>query len=405
MAHIQDRWYRTVRHPDGNTQRIKTDLHGKGDRYRLRYTGPDGREKSESFPDKQKRRAEARLVEVESDKRRGTYIDPADGQISFQRYAEGWLAALTCDELTHDRREYALRLHVYTAFGHLPIVHAAQPSIIRTWARELQDKGLSAGYRRNLFSDVSSIFNAAIDDRRILSNPFMARTIHPPKPQQTKVVPWPVWQYTAFRTAIQPRYRITTDLAIGCGLRQGEAFAVSPADIDADRRILRVQRQIKRVRGRLIFALPKGGKTREVPLPDVVRDRLNAHAGQVPSVAVTLPWGSSTGNPATVTLYATNAYDDAINRISFNAKVWKPGLRATGIKDSRDNGMHVLRHTYASVLLDAGESIKALAAYLGHSDPGFTLRIYTHLLPSSEERTRRAIDEALGPTPDGLDTA
>ena len=70
--------------------------------------------------------------------------------------------------------------------------------------------------------------------------------------------------------------------------------------------------------------------------------------------------------------------------------------------------MHVLRHTYASVLLDAGESIKALAAYLGHADPGFTLRIYTHLLPTSEDRTRRAIDQAfkddLRPD-DGLETA
>jgi integrase len=70
--------------------------------------------------------------------------------------------------------------------------------------------------------------------------------------------------------------------------------------------------------------------------------------------------------------------------------------------------MHALRHFYASTLLDAGESIKALAEYLGHADPGFTLRTYTHLMPSSEERTRRAIDEAFGrefpPRPDdGLD--
>jgi hypothetical protein len=52
------------------------------------------------------------------------------------------------------------------------------------------------------------------------------------------------------------------------------------------------------------------------------------------------------------------------------------------------------RHAYASVLLDAGESIKALSEYLGHSDPGFPLRTYTHLLPSSETRTRKAIDDA-----------
>jgi integrase len=55
------------------------------------------------------------------------------------------------------------------------------------------------------------------------------------------------------------------------------------------------------------------------------------------------------------------------------------------------------RHCYASALLDGGESIRAVSEYLGHPDPGFTLRVYTHLMPSSAERTRRAIDAVLGP--------
>ncbi|WP_409466594.1 tyrosine-type recombinase/integrase [Amycolatopsis sp. GA6-003] len=59
----------------------------------------------------------------------------------------------------------------------------------------------------------------------------------------------------------------------------------------------------------------------------------------------------------------------------------------------RAEGFHALRHFYASALLDAGESIRALAEYIGHADPAFTLRVYTHLLPTSSERTRRAIDE------------
>ncbi len=46
--------------------------------------------------------------------------------------------------------------------------------------------------------------------------------------------------------------------------------------------------------------------------------------------------------------------------------------------------MHALRHFYASVLLDAGESIKAVSQYLGHSDPALTLRVYAHLMPSSQ---------------------
>jgi integrase len=60
-------------------------------------------------------------------------------------------------------------------------------------------------------------------------------------------------------------------------------------------------------------------------------------------------------------------------------------LKKAGIeKPIRADGMHALRHLYASVLLDAGESIKALSSYLRHSDPGFTLRVYTHLLPSRD---------------------
>jgi integrase len=35
------------------------------------------------------------------------------------------------------------------------------------------------------------------------------------------------------------------------------------------------------------------------------------------------------------------------------------------------------------VLLDAGESIKVVSEYLGHSDPGFTLRTYTHVMPDT----------------------
>jgi hypothetical protein len=72
--------------------------------------------------------------------------------------------------------------------------------------------------------------------------------------------------------------------------------------------------------------------------------------------------------------------------------------------------MHALRHFYASVLLDAGESIKALSPYLGHADPGFTLRTYTHLMPSSEARTKRAVDAVYGgrtpadEEPDGPET-
>ncbi|WP_437097564.1 tyrosine-type recombinase/integrase [Streptomyces longwoodensis] len=65
-------------------------------------------------------------------------------------------------------------------------------------------------------------------------------------------------------------------------------------------------------------------------------------------------------------------------------------------ESAREHGMHALRHFCASVLLDAGESTKAVSEYLGHSDPGLTLRVYAHLMPSSQTRARVAIDAVLG---------
>ena len=172
--------------------------------------------------------------------------------------------------------------------------------------------------------------------------------------------------------------------------------------------MLHVRRQIKIVDARPIFALPKGGKVRTVPLPDSIARRLAEHAERFPPTPITLPWATLSGEPVTVALYLYTAGREPLKRSGFNATVWKGAIKAAGIADDRRNGMHVLRHTYASVLLDAGESIKALSAYLGHTDPGFTLRVYIHLLPTSEDRTRRAIDRAFGldiPAGDGVDTA
>ena len=60
--------------------------------------------------------------------------------------------------------------------------------------------------------------------------------------------------------------------------------------------------------------------------------------------------------------------------------------RKSGVEPTRINGMHALRHYYASALLESGVSIRAVSKYLGHADPGFTLRIYAHLMPPAMRR-------------------
>lgn len=55
---------------------------------------------------------------------------------------------------------------------------------------------------------------------------------------------------------------------------------------------------------------------------------------------------------------------------------------------------HDLRHHFASVLIAAGESVVAVAEWLGHDGAGLVLSTYGHLMPNSEDRMRTAIDGA-----------
>lgn len=73
----------------------------------------------------------------------------------------------------------------------------------------------------------------------------------------------------------------------------------------------------------------------------------------------------------------------------------RPNSRDTFPQRSLSDELICQRHFYASVLLDAGESIKALSEWLGHADPAFTMRVYAHLMPASAERARQAIGRLL----------
>ena len=56
--------------------------------------------------------------------------------------------------------------------------------------------------------------------------------------------------------------------------------------------------------------------------------------------------------------------------------------------------LHQLRHTYASLLIDGGESVTVVADRMGHKNATETLQTYSHLWPSSDDKTRQVLDKA-----------
>nr|WSY50964.1 site-specific integrase [Streptomyces sp. NBC_00886] len=210
----------------------------------------------------------------------------------------------------------------------------------------------------------------------------------------------------AVQAALSDRYRLLLVIGAGLGLRQGEALGLALEDIDFAKEVVHVRRQVKMVRAKLCFALPKGRKVRDVPLPSSVAQAIRQHVEEFAPIPITLPWDDPTPaetpveakhrRPRTYNLLVTGRERKAINRNYFNSYVWKPALAAAGViapleegsadgarvwEPSREHGFHALRHFFASEELEAGESIVSLARWLGHSDPGFTLRKYSHFLP------------------------
>ncbi len=407
MGHVQDRWWKEVKDPvTDEVTKVKTSLYGQGLRYKVRYLGPSGVEKSKSFPDRQKKRADAFLIEVESTKLEGKYVDPKAGKRKFKTQAENWIKAQSPDAASREIIKSRLNSRIYPTFEDMP-VGKIKPATIRDWLGALDDARLSENYKTVLFTIMSSVMDSAVEDKLIIENPCKAKTIKRPMSVSPDIVVWPEERVMDIEGAIDPRFAIACPLGAGGGLRQGEILGFSPDDVDEEGMVLRVQRQLRTIRGTLVFSPPKGGKKRVVPLASGVLTAITEHIKLFPPVEVTLPWKDPEGEPVTVRLLATGENGRLYTGDLFHKVVWMGAFREAGIKyRGRADGMHALRHFFASVLLAQGVSIKELAEYLGHSDPGFTLRTYTHLVPSSYERARLAINGVFGGSQDhGLEAA
>ncbi|MFG2410181.1 tyrosine-type recombinase/integrase [Streptomyces goshikiensis] len=346
-----------------------------------------------------------------TDSERGEFVDPRDGSITLTDFVtRHWRAGVRGAPGTVKRVDERVRLHILPHLGAVAL-RDVSATVLRGYIATLEGE-CSPRYVRQILTSLSNIFETAIDDKRLVRNPMRAKTVRWPKTPDEDRDAWPLATAQRVRDVINPRYRIAVVVALGCGMRQGEVFGLSPRDIDFERGVIRVRRQVQLLSGRLYFALPKGGKTRIVDMPRSVATELAAYLLDHPAVDVELPWGGPEPDreKQSFPLVLTTTYGNAIRANIFNDEAWKPALAAAGViparekgarwKASRKDGFHVLRHTYASVLLEAGESIVTLARWLGHSSPTITLDHYAHFMPEAGGKGRAAIDALLGTVPE-----
>ncbi|MEU8678140.1 site-specific integrase [Streptomyces sp. NPDC048560] len=401
-GYVEDRWIKKKKDPVTG-KRERTERYGKGMRYRVAGI-PGVRDRSfETLED-----AKGWLRRSSTDEERGEFVDPRDGSIILEDYIEKyWLPGQGGAVKTRAGLDQKVRLHIIPHLGKLPLKSVAV-SEIRAYIITLANS-ISPAYARGVLTTLSTIFETAVDDKRLVRNPMRSQSVRWPKAVDVRRNAWALETALQMRDEISDRYRITVVLGVGCGLRQGEAFGVSPEDIDYERGVLHVRKQVQAIKGRLYFTLPKGGKTRTVDMPESVAGELKAHSEKYPASEVVLPWGEPGKPEKKFSLLLTTSRGNAIAVNTYNTYMWKPALARVGVippqlegakpwqwEAAHRDGFHVLRHTYASVVLEAGESVVTLARWLGHSSPTITLDHYAHFMPEAGGKGRRAIDGLLG---------
>ena len=176
------------------------------------------------------------------------------------------------------------------------------------------------------------------------------------------------------------KYRTLLLTAIMTGDRQGELWGLNWSDLDLGRKQLHIRRTFTHGQ---YFEPKTKGSIRKIDVAPVLAKELAS-------------WKLASGGRGDDLIFPSR---DGTPMICHNMKNrhFFPALKAAGIAAIR---FHDLRHTFASLLLAQGESIKYVQVQMGHSSPTVTLNVYAHLLKETNQdavcRLENTIFQATG---------
>ncbi|HEV2347402.1 MAG TPA: site-specific integrase [Actinocrinis sp.] len=413
MADVYDRWHKSKPGPGEpecpeHKGKVASADHGKGKRWQVRYRDASGIQRKENFT--KKTEADDRADDVGSELRKGLFVDPKLGKQSFRVVAEQWRENSRHRDSTAVRVRSALENRIYPTLGDRPIA-AIRTSEIRGWVKELSEVIAPTTLRVD-YSYIGSIFRMAMIDRLISVNPC-AGVDNLPEVVHAETEPLPVPVVEALIQAIDPRYGAALRLDACTGLRQGELFGLEVEQLDFLRRELKIRQQLVYPEHDKPYLGPLKTKTsyRTVPVPQFVVDEIAEHIVKFPPRNIEI-WDRT--NPHKPVLRkARFLFTNHAGRPILRGRwpdIWAATVRKANTllagQADRERAvplvvpdwatLHDIRHFYASVLIDAGESVKTVQRRLGHSKPSITLDVYSHLWPEAEDTSRAAVEAAFG---------
>jgi integrase len=335
-----------------------------------------------------RRAAEDALAKILPETRQWT-LPTMDTQITLGAYGVRWLSVIkpTVKPRTFVSYQQTLCQHIEPAFGGMQLRRLHRSQIKLFLVKKLESGRLDAthagkggGLSRNsvriIHATLRVMLKAAVEDGILTVNPAekLGRLLHlgtSKQGRQERIKAMTREQRFAFLEAaarVTPRYYHLLWTLAGTGLRLGEVLTLQWGDLDVRAREIRVSRIISRG----AIETPKAGHGRTVDLSHTLTAALSTH--EIERKAETLRRG----------LEAVPAWmfwrdDGQLFDESGVRKAMRRALKAAQVP--LHFSPHCLRHTYASLLLQQGESPAYVQRQLGHASIQLTVDTYGKWLP------------------------
>lgn len=240
-----------------------------------------------------------------------------------------------------------------------------EPKDVRELLMAMRNEGKSTSMIRKTRASLSTLFATALEDGLISTNPIRGVRIPAPlveeTPEEDRAKALTRAELATLLSAIPEDWHLFFEFLVHTGLRISEMIGLTWEHMELeDDPHVRVREQFYRCQRR---RLKSGSGRRDIPLAPKMAARLTAHRAA---------HYSGPNEPV-----FTSEVGTELIRGKVAERVLNPARDLVGMPWV---SFHNFRHTCASLLFADGKNVKQIQIWLGHADPGFTLRTYIHLL-------------------------
>lgn len=285
---------------------------------------------------------------------------------TLQEYLESWIESKekTIKVSTAIGYRKAISGVIVPAIGSTPLLELKRPAI-RSMCQAMTASNKRIG---NVLSVLRTALNDAVADEIIEANPIAGWTYkknEPPK-ERDDVDPFSQEEQARILSKAKGQARNFIQFAFWTGLRTSELIGLMWQDIDEEREEFRVRR-----------AITQGSKFAETTKTARANRTVKILA---PAMAALLDQKQYTALAGEFVFHNPRTDEPWAGDAPVRKTLWMPILRTAKVRYRRP---YQTRHTYASMMLSAGEHPMWVAQQMGHSDWGMIRRIYGRWMPDA----------------------